>query len=295
MNALYENQEKAKKLREEIASNEEQYKKEAEKNRNRVEYVRELQYSKGERIFAEQYRGFHKCGKDGDLSGLRYYLERMRVDINLQDTQGDTAFHHAAAKGRLPAIQWLFEDAMESILPEDAEDKDRERFQIKINFLNKRGFTALHSAAAYGHYETVEYLYQKGFDPKAQDIQGMTPAHWAAAGDHPKVLETLHKCQELPMTLENLSTPSNQGMTPAHSAATQNSLLALAFLAEAGCDLNAQDMNGDTPAHFAARMNWSEAVDVLRENNADFEIMNSDDDTAEELLADKMRHTLLWG
>lgn len=233
MNQLYENQEKAKALREEIEAYEAKYAKEAEKNKNRVEFVRELQYKKGERIFAEQYRGIHKCGKDGDLSGLRYYLEKAKLDINEQDVQGDTTLHHAAARGHLETLKWLIEEAAEAIVGEPAPP------------------------------------------PLPDDA---TPDE--VAGDPLAEIRAEH---------------ARLGITPAHSAANANSLRALQFLAEAGVDLNAQDMNGDTPAHYAARMNWSETIDVLKDNGADMFIMNSDDDTPEDLISDTIRHTLLFG
>lgn len=272
MNQLYENQEKAKALREEIEAYEAKYAKEAEKNKNRVEFVRELQYKKGERIFAEQYRGIHKCGKDGDLSGLRYYLEKAKLNINEQDVQGDTTLHHAAARGHLETLKWLIEEAAEAIVGEPAPPPlpdDATPDEVAGDPLAE--IRAEHARL------------------------GMTPAHWAAAGDHPDVLRALHATQDLPRTPENVGEPSGRGITPAHSAANANSLRALQFLAEAGVDLNAQDMNGDTPAHYAARMNWSETIDVLKDNGADMFIMNSDDDTPEDLISDTIRHTLLFG
>jgi len=315
MNQLYENQEKAKALREEIEAYEAKYAKEAEKNKNRVEFVRELQYKKGERIFAEQYRGIHKCGKDGDLSGLRYYLEKAKLNINEQDVQGDTTLHHAAARGHLETLKWLIEEAAEAIvgepapppLPDDATPDEvagdplaeiraeHARLRADLGRRNRFGRTALHAAAQHGRAGCAAYLLARGADPRAPDAQGMTPAHWAAAGDRPDVLRALHAAQDLPRTPENVGAPSGRGITPAHSAANANSLRALQFLAEAGVDLNAQDMNGDTPAHYAARMNWSETIDVLKDNGADMFIMNSDDDTPEDLISDTIRHTLLFG
>jgi len=84
--------------------------------------------------------------------------------------------------------------------------------------------TALHSAAAGGRIEVVEFLIRKGSDLDAQNGPGQTPSHMAAGGGHLDVLQLLLK---------------------------------------SGADINTKDRNGRTPLHLAQRAEHIEIVDLL--------------------------------
>ena len=69
--------------------------------------------------------------------------------------------------------------------------------QRKINVQSKNfvGKTALHIAAKYGWYESVELLVDNKADVNAQDIHGNTPLLNAAKEGHSKCLEKLDNSQ----------------------------------------------------------------------------------------------------
>jgi ankyrin repeat protein len=85
--------------------------------------------------------------------------------------------------------------------------------------------TALHSAAAGGHKEVVEFLINMGSDVSAQNRAGQTPLHIAAGGGYLDVVRLLIK---------------------------------------SGADVHAKDRGGRTPMDLAQKAEHKEVVDLLR-------------------------------
>ena len=79
------------------------------------------------------------------------------------DPEGRTLLHTSAFRGSLKCLQYLADHGYNL----DAPDKQRR--------------TSLHHAAA-GSGEAVDFLLDRGLDPKQVDIDGWTPLIWAARG-----------------------------------------------------------------------------------------------------------------
>lgn len=71
-----------------------------------------------------------------------------------------------------------------------------------VNYVDRRGRTAVHIAASKGHRDACEVLIEYGVKVFAVDMQGNTPLHLAAIGNHYDVVDFLaYKGQELSRTI----------------------------------------------------------------------------------------------
>lgn len=123
------------------------------------------------------------------------------VDVrNTTDEDGRNAFHLATQIEIVTYLLGIIESEQTSIL-EAADNngntplllsihkgidifKSFAKAGSNINAKNNRGFTALHSAVEYGHYDIVQYILgaeTKGVELDVEDsIGGNTPLHYAA-------------------------------------------------------------------------------------------------------------------
>lgn len=106
---------------------------------------------------------------------------------------------------------------------------------------NKEGKTALHYAAAAGHLEIVRSLIKKGIDVKAQDKSGKTALHYAASAGHLEVVRFLIE------EGVDVKTQDRYDRTPSHCAAASGHIGVVQFLITKGADITAQDKNHKTP------------------------------------------------
>jgi len=60
-----------------------------------------------------------------------------------------------------------------------------------VNVKNNDGWTPLHSAAYYGHFEIVKYLVEHGADIIAKNNDGLTPLQCAESKDNEEIVEYL--------------------------------------------------------------------------------------------------------
>ncbi len=103
----------------------------------------------------------HVACAAGLLHVAQLLLGRMRPqDVNLQDCEGWSALHHAAALGHLPLLQQLLASGA---CPHAA---------------TCRGWTAAHLAARGGRRALLEELLARGADPRVADAYGCTTLHF---------------------------------------------------------------------------------------------------------------------
>ena len=56
---------------------------------------------------------------------------------------------------------------------------------------NKLGCTPLHAAAMHGKDKAIEWMLDRGADPRACDSEGYCPMHYAAGEGHVEAIEML--------------------------------------------------------------------------------------------------------
>lgn len=188
-------------------------------------------------------------------------------DVNLGDNKGQTPLHMAAEGGHkeiielllargaridakdhqefTPALTALYEWSLPVTIlllgkgadatcpPLAAYTGDLSRIQNILDANSAgddyKGLTLLHTAAAGGRVELVNYLIGKGFDVKATTEDGLTPLHYAAMGNHRDIAEIL---------IEE-GTPVDTGeTTPLFIAAQAGHKDMVQYLISKGTDIN---------------------------------------------------------
>ena len=169
-------------------------------------------------------------------------------EIDVQDLRGRTPLHWAAFRGD--------EKFMKILL------------QAKANFkvLDGESRTPLHAAIMSGSTRCMELLLIAGSNVSVRDGYGNTALAIAVwAHDNDSILELL--------LLAGASVKSrNRGRdTPLQSAACLNHKKNVAFLLEAGAELETQDVNGDSPLFEAIYYNCYDSLELILAYNPRFD------------------------
>jgi len=136
-----------------------------------------------------------------------------------------------------------------------------------VNAKNKRGLSALNSAAVFGHKDIVELLIEKGADVNARAEgsfwdEGMTALHGSCVKGQKGAAELLIAKGA------DINAKSKNGYTPLHIAATEGYRDVADLLIAKGADVNAKNKEGQTPLSVAKEKGHSEIVELLRKHGA---------------------------
>lgn len=113
--------------------------------------------------------GLHLC-RYGDVEAAEDFIA-VGKDINMQDAEGRTPLHYAAAHDHTDIAHTLVESKA-----------DLEKVDSKSN-------TALHYACGYGRLDVVDILLRGGANVKAENENGKTPIDLAKLNEKNPVLE----------------------------------------------------------------------------------------------------------
>ena len=138
-----------------------------------------------------------------------------------------------------------------------------------VSAQNTQGSTPLHYAAASTqHPRIIELLLQYGAEIDAKDNSGHTPLHWAAfLNTNPRVMEVFldHGADyEIQARIGN----------PMHYAAAGWATLNLKILIDRGFSMDSINGSGQTPLHIASTNRIVESARVLLDNNAELETVD---------------------
>lgn len=134
------------------------------------------------------------AGENGDPRMVRLLLDAS-VDVMSEDTDGNTALHHAATRGHAAVVELLLNSKVEA----SARDKN--------------GTTALHCAARNNHVEIVKMLLAAGADVNAKDEDNRTALHRAAWSGRATTVQLLLEAKADPTVKDRF------GRTAIHGAA----------------------------------------------------------------------------
>lgn len=176
-----------------------------------------------------------------NLEVVKYYLQ-LGVNINQNGKYG-TPLLWAAHYGNIKIVEYLILN------------------NAKVNLESlTSGITPLIVASAWGHFEIVQLLLEKGaaavVNYNSEDYGN--PLFWAAGNGHLNIVEYLiEKKADV-----NLGTMEN-GSTPLMIATLQNNFEIMKMLLENKADANKMTLNGYSALHFACQSGCLEIVQHL--------------------------------
>ncbi|CAL8348392.1 unnamed protein product [Gadus morhua 'NCC'] len=167
------------------------------------------------------------------------------------DTEGKSAFHLCASKGRL--------DCLEVIISHGAD----------LKTTDGAGFSALHLAAKNGQPECLKRLLQERLSVDYTDSIGRTALHHAAVSGCWSCAETLWDFKA------NLDSQDEEGATPLILAAQMSRAELCAFLMERGANANIQDNQGRSALMLACESDSVETVAALLRGGANTQLIDA--------------------
>ncbi|KAL6553229.1 hypothetical protein OROGR_007071 [Orobanche gracilis] len=192
----------------------------------------------------------HFAAEAGLTDACKYLVEGLKLDVNANDTRGQTPLASASMKGHTATAKYLVERGA----------------SIQLEF----GLTPLHHAAGNGNFELMELLLGKGVSVDLKNASRCAPIAWAARMSREDVVKFL---------LEHGADPNGQPedyTTPLQEAISADSFACSKLLIQCpfeGADANFV-ANGFYPLHLAANGGNVEIINLLLEAGANPDIMN---------------------
>ncbi|XP_067650360.1 ankyrin repeat domain-containing protein 50-like [Haliotis asinina] len=141
------------------------------------------------------------------------YLMRMKANVSLVDSDGDSILHYASIGEHTKMVQHVL--SLE---------------QVDINSRGKHGRTALMRAAFYGHRKVVDLLVSKGGLTNLVDAEGHSMLHLASLGGRLEMVKYI-----LSQNMADINARDEEGDTAAMVAKRKGKLDVYNFLVSKGC------------------------------------------------------------
>ena len=221
-------------------------------------------------IFCET--ALHAAVSAGHVEVVRELISSPPTALTCRDYTGRTALHEAVRKNNSEIVKIILErepalihetcDHWQSVEQQNETHKSlvlslEESLEYHGDVCHC-GFTPLHIAARYGHWEIGMYLIETGgARVNASDCFGATPLHVAACHNHDIFVHLLMRSG----IGGNINSRSSNGSTPLHSAAACGAADVIDFLLYFGAILSAVDSDGLSALHYTILRIDSEQLD----------------------------------
>ena len=221
-------------------------------------------------IFCET--ALHAAVSAGHVEVVRELISSPPTALTCRDYTGRTALHEAVRKNNSEIVKIILErepalihetcDHWQSVEQQNETHKSlvlslEESLEYHGDVCHC-GFTPLHIAARYGHWEIGMYLIEiGGARVNASDCFGATPLHVAACHNHDIFVHLLMRSG----IGGNINSRSSNGSTPLHSAAACGAADVIDFLLYFGAILSAVDSDGLSALHYTILRIDSEQLD----------------------------------
>jgi ankyrin repeat protein len=246
-------------------------------NGNKFDAVKSLLANGADPNLRDTFKGktpLHVAVELGNMESAELLARHNTTNNNIQDSQGRTALHLAVLKDHVDFVcQLLMHDADPNIRDEIfstplhyAAQKGRKN--ILSSFINKfskykiKVFDTTRQLPIYNYYisKMVTELLEGGADPNAQDKNGQTPLHYAAASGNSLITTTLAEQQSTDVKLTDAS-----GQSALFKATIRDHVDCVRVLLNNGC-LNLElDHALCIPLHYAAIFGSVRSIHALME------------------------------
>ena len=210
-------------------------------------------------IFCET--ALHAAVSAGHVEVVRELTSSPPTALTCRDYTGRTALHEAVRKNNSELVKIILQKD-HGLIHETCdhwqrmEQQNETHTSLKLSFKESIeyhgdtchcGYTPLHVAARYGHWEIGMYLIEIGrARVNVSDCFGATPLHVAACHNHKSFVHMLMRSE----SSANINSMTANGSTPLHSAAACGAVEIIDLLLYFGANLSAVDKDGLSTLHY---------------------------------------------
>ena len=194
------------------------------------------------------------AARAGQVDCVKYLTEHSESGsfLNQVNKEGDNALMMAARAGQVDCVKYLIEHSVSGSL---------------LNQVNKEGQTALMMAASRSdddHALYMKFFVEAGADVNVHDSSGLTALMYALEEGHTESVKFLTEQMSVP-ALNQVNNDGKTALMMAASGYTDEYVLSVKSLVEAGADVNLHDRSGLTALMYALEEGYAESVEFLTE------------------------------